>query len=56
MCDKFKVNGSVARRALRELANKNLIKLVGDSHHTYNLYTGAQAKVGGAEAAAPSKK
>ena len=26
MCDKFKVNGSVARKSLRELAAKNLIK------------------------------
>ena len=54
MCDKFKVNGAVARKALRELAIKNLIKVVGDSHHTFTLYTGTQVKAG--EPAAPAKK
>ena len=55
MCDKFKVNGSIARRTLRELLNKNLVKLVGDSHHTCSIFTGAQAKIGVQEAA-PAKK
>jgi ribosomal protein S25 len=43
--NKFKVNGSVARRVLRDLASKNLIKQVGDHHSTFTLYTGTQAKV-----------
>lgn len=54
MCDKFKVNGSIARKALRELVSKNLIKVVGDSHHTFTLYTGTQ--LAKPEAAAPAKK
>ena len=42
--DKFKVNGSVARKVLRDLHQKNLIKQVGDHHSTFTLYTGTQAK------------
>lgn len=56
MCDKFKVNGAIARRSLRELLSKNLIKQVGDHHASFTLYTGAQAKAAAAEAAAAAKK
>ena len=44
LCNKFKVNGSVARNVLRDLASKNLIKQVGEHHSTFTLYTGTQAK------------
>lgn len=44
MSDKFKINGSVARKVMRDLASKNLIKQVGDSHSKFTLYTGLQAK------------
>jgi small subunit ribosomal protein S25e len=53
--DKFKVNGAVARRVLRDLHSKNLIKQVGDHHSSFTLYTGSQAK-SAQEAAAPAKK
>ena len=43
--DKFKVNGSVARKVLRDLHSKNLIKQVGDRHSSFTLYTGTQHKV-----------
>lgn len=56
MCDKFKVNGAIARRSLRELLSKNLIKQVGDHHASFTLYTGAQAKAAAAEAAAAAAK
>jgi len=52
--DKFKVNGAVARRVLRDLHSKNLIKQVGDHHSAFTLYTGSQAKQ--AQEAAPAKK
>jgi ribosomal protein S25 len=43
--NKFKVNGSVARKLLRDLASKGLIKQVGDHHASFTLYTGTQAKI-----------
>mmetsp|Transcript_33721 Transcript_33721/g.24754 ORF Transcript_33721/g.24754 Transcript_33721/m.24754 type:complete len:142 (+) Transcript_33721:49-474(+) len=49
--DKYKVNGAVARRILRDLAAKGLIKVVGDSNAHFTLYTGAQAKQAEKEAA-----
>ena len=52
--DKFKVNGAVARKVLRDLHQKNLIRQVGDHHSSFTLYTGTQAKAGQAEA--PAKK
>ena len=53
LVNKFKVNGSVARRLLRDLASKNLIKQVGDQHSKFTLYTGTQTKAAGA---APEQK
>ena len=44
MVDKFKVNGAVARRVLRDLHSKGLVKQVGDHNAHFTLYTGAQAK------------
>eukprot|EP00347_Sterkiella_histriomuscorum_P008543 403344693 len=51
--DKFKVNGAVARKVLRDLHAKALIKQVGDHHSSFTLYTGTQLK---AAEAAPAKK
>jgi len=44
MCDKFKINGSVARKVLRELHKQGLIRQVGDHHASFTLYSGTQAK------------
>ena len=44
MCDKFKVNGSVARSLLHELAAKGDIKRVGDAHAKFDLFSGSKAK------------
>merc|ERR1712151_1441947 len=44
ICEKFKVNGSLARSLIRELAAKGEIKRVGDSHGKFDLYSGAKAK------------
>ncbi|CDW83774.1 40s ribosomal protein s25-1 [Stylonychia lemnae] len=52
--DKFKVNGAVARKVLRDLHSKNLIKQCGDHHSSFTLYTGTQAKQ--TQEAAPAKK
>lgn len=40
--ERLKVNGSLARRAIRELANKGLIREV-TKHHRQTLYTRATA-------------
>ncbi len=45
LADKFKVNGSVARRALRELTAKGHTRQIGDHHHAFNIYTGTISKV-----------
>jgi S25 ribosomal protein len=58
--DKFKVNGSVARKVLRDLHSKNLIKQVGDHHSAFTLYAGTVTKapepVKGEKAPAGEKK
>lgn len=48
LCEKFKVGGAVARALIRELEKKGLIKPVGLQHHSFDLYTGSQAKPPGA--------
>jgi ribosomal protein S25 len=53
MVNKFKINGSVARKVIRDLQSKNLIRQVGDHHHAFTVYTGTQAKAAGG---APEKK
>ena len=40
--DKFKVGGSIARKAFRELVTKELIVPVGDFHQSCPLYRGSQ--------------
>jgi small subunit ribosomal protein S25e len=42
--DKFKVNGAVARKILKDLLSKGLVKQCGDHNAHFTLYTGAQAK------------
>merc|ERR1712110_288763 len=44
ICEKFKVNGSLARSFIRELAAKGEIKRVGDSHSKFDLWSGSKAK------------
>merc|ERR1712228_340186 len=63
LCEKFKVGGSIARALIKELCKKNLIIPVGQQHHSFDLYKGAQAKTAaekaaqeGAEAQAAAKK
>lgn len=47
LCEKYKINGSVARKILREFTTKGLIKQVGDHNQHITVYTGTQ--VGKAE-------
>ena len=53
-CDKFKINGAVARKVLRALLAEGIVKRVGDAHHAFNVYTGKEAK--GPTAAAATAK
>lgn len=43
--EKFKVNASVARRAIKELLSKGLIKVVSESSADNRIYTRATAPV-----------
>ncbi len=45
MVDKFKINGAVARRVLRDLLSKGLVRQCGDHNAHFTLYSGTQAKV-----------
>ena len=56
LCEKFKVGGSVARALIKELAKRGLIKAVGQQHHSFDLYTGSQAKPPGTVEEDASKK
>ena len=42
LCDKFKINGAVARKVLKDFAQKGLIKQCGDHNAHFTLYTGSQ--------------
>ena len=44
LCDKYKVNGSIARAMIKELAKQGTIRRVGEHHANFDLYTGTQAK------------
>ena len=44
LIEKFKVNGSIARSLIQELASRGDIKRVGDGHASFDLYTGGKAK------------
>eukprot|EP00922_Rhytidocystis_sp_ex-Travisia-forbesii_P028129 GHVS01041288.1.p1 GENE.GHVS01041288.1~~GHVS01041288.1.p1 ORF type:complete len:109 (+),score=19.14 GHVS01041288.1:75-401(+) len=39
ICERLKINGSLARQAIRELRDKGLIKMVGDHHRSQMIYT-----------------
>ncbi|CEM30526.1 unnamed protein product [Vitrella brassicaformis CCMP3155] len=39
IAERLKVNGSLARAAIRDLKAKGLIKMVGDHHHAQQIYT-----------------
>ena len=56
VCDKFKVNGSVARKVLKDLHSKGLVKQCGDAHSSFTLYSGTQAKAPGAAEVKAEKK
>ena len=44
LSDKYKVNGSIARAMIKELAKQGTIRRVGEHHANFDLYTGVQAK------------
>merc|ERR1712022_49729 len=44
LCDKYKVNGSIARAMIKALAAQGTIKRVGDPCHSFDLWSGVQAK------------
>merc|ERR1712187_224602 len=46
VCERLKVNGSVARQAIRHLEEKGSIAHVGEKHHALMIYT---RKIGGDE-------
>jgi len=52
LCEKFKVNGSVARALIKDLAKKQLILPVGQQSAHFDLYKGSQAKSASEKAAA----
>jgi ribosomal protein S25 len=52
ICEKFKVNGSVSRKIVRDLLGKKLLDVVGDTHSAFTVYSGSQHKQAAAEAAA----
>lgn len=64
ICEKFKVNGSVARALIKSVAATGEIRRVGDAHSKFDLYSGVKAKTAqqkaeedaAAEAAAAAKK
>ena len=45
LCNKFKVNGAVARKVIRDLHTKGLIRQVGDHHASFTVYSGKEAKL-----------
>ncbi len=56
LADKYKVNGSVARKILSELHSKGLIRQAGDHHAKFNLYAGTQYAAKAPEPAKGEKK
>lgn len=39
VCDRLRINASLARRAIRELHRQGKINLVGEHHHSQYIYT-----------------
>lgn len=56
LCDKFKVNGSVARALIKDLHKKNIITQVGEHHADFDLFRGVKAKPAGEKAPEAEKK
>ena len=44
LCEKFKINGSVARSLIKEMTKRGLLLPIGTQHSSFDLYKGAQAK------------
>lgn len=42
LCEKYKINGSLARKILKEFCVKGLVKLSGEHNHHISIYTGTQ--------------
>ena len=51
LCEKYKVNGSVARGIMKDLHSKALIRQVGEHHASFTLYSGVQSKSAAEKAA-----
>ena len=45
LCNKFKVNGAVARSIITDLNSKGLIKQDGDHNAAFTVYSGKEAKL-----------
>merc|ERR1712166_416714 len=60
LCEKFKINGSVARALIRDLHEQGKLEAVGPQHSKFNLMRGTQSKTpaekAAEEAAAEAKK
>merc|ERR1719183_2761487 len=60
LCEKFKINGSVARALIRDLHQQGKLEAIGQQHATFNLMRGTQSKSpaerAAEEAAAEAKK
>merc|ERR1719498_1359981 len=44
LCEKYKVNGSIARAMIKACEQQKIIRRVGDPCASFDLYTGVQAK------------
>ncbi|CDJ47788.1 R1 protein, putative [Eimeria brunetti] len=39
ICERLRINASLARRGIRELHRQGLIRPLGDQHHSHYIYT-----------------
>lgn len=44
LCEKFKVNGAIARALIKDGLKKGTIKAVGDRNAHFEIFSGVQAK------------
>ena len=44
LCEKFKVNGSIARALIRDGLKRGTIRIVGDRNSHFEIFSGVQAK------------
>lgn len=61
LCEKFKVNGAIARALIKDGLKRGTIKTVGDRNAHFEIFSGVQAKsakevAADAAAAAAAKK